>query len=460
MTNVEFKDKRSLDEGFWQDLEARLRSNLGQPCCTLSGISSGLITMPGDFAVVIHGEHECAACFHHIGPSAHKFYCVGLDEADFTCGQTRGKLRECLELVAREQKPQVIFVLGACPVEIIGDRFETTVEEVSKETGVTMVALHTSGLKVGSQAAMLDWMFETLASLPPVPREQMSWVSSAEYFNGSPERERGDVKRLPAINASLNLIGLPEFRRGTVPEWFDVFSQVGLSVVGTLPYGADLDTWRSLAHAKKTFVADRRLYPRLFEVLESFGQEVIEIPLPIGVKQTDAFYQVIGESFGVEEQITAIVAERKKIAEEKLEAFRNRVNGIKMAMGLRMLNNYRADQLAYEGLGDVEAITEMGFELSLLVQGPPEERFRARFEETFASLGCTLPFDIFPEPWGISKRLKSGGFDAAYLADHCRLEAREANVPMVVSRELLPFYDGVGHNLIRMGKTLEEVLDI
>ena len=105
-------------------------------------------------------------------------------------------------------------------------------------------------------------------------------------------------------------------------------------------------------------------------------------------------------------------------------------------------------------------MSEMGFDLKLLVQGPPEDRFRTRFQETFDQLGCTLEFDIFPEPWGLSKRLKEGGFDAAYLADHCRLEAREAQVPMVVSRELKPFYEGVRANLIRMGKTLETILDI
>ena len=80
--------------------------------------------------------------------------------------------------------------------------------------------------------------------------------------------------------------------------------------------------------------------------------------------------------------------------------------------------------------------------------------------EVFADDLVKIPFDIFPEPWGISKRLKAGGFDAAYLADHCRLEARQANVPMVVSRELRPFYEGVSPNLIKMGKRLEEILDI
>ena len=168
-------------------------------------------------------------------------------------------------------------------------------------------------------------------------------------------------------------------------------------MIANIPFGGDLNTWRSVGHAKATFVADRRLYPRLFSVLESYDQEVIEVPLPIGVKQTDAFYRIIGETYGVYEQIQETVAESRAAAVEELERFRARVNGIRMAMGLRMLNNYRADQLAYEGLGDVEAISEMGFDLKLLVQGPPRTGSEPG-SETFDQLGCTLEFDIFPEP--------------------------------------------------------------
>ncbi len=61
MSEGQSQQLKMLDESFWQDHEARLRNNLGQPCCTLSGISTGLIAMPGDFAVVIPGEHEWAA---------------------------------------------------------------------------------------------------------------------------------------------------------------------------------------------------------------------------------------------------------------------------------------------------------------------------------------------------------------------------------------------------------------
>ena len=160
-----------------------------------------------------------------------------------------------------------------------------------------MVSLHTSGLKVGSQAAMLDWMFETLAALPQVERANLSWVASEEhFFNKRPNQGTG---RIPPKERMLNLLGMPDWRRGTVPEWYSVLSSAGLGVIANIPFGGDLNTWRSVGHAKATFVADRRLYPRLFSVLESYDQEVIEVPLPIGVKQTDAFYRIIGETYGV-----------------------------------------------------------------------------------------------------------------------------------------------------------------
>ena len=184
-------------------------------------------------------------------------------------------------------EPGVVFVLGACPVEIIGP-------VRNHRTGLTgdgnTQVLHTSGLKVGSQAAMLDWMFET-ASLPQSTLKH-ELVSSEKSFYNRAASKKG---RVPAREFSLNIIGLPEWRRGNVPEWFHVLSEVGLNVVGNMPYGADLSTWRSLSHASATFVADRRLYPRLFEVLEGYDQEIVEVPLPIGVKQTDAFYRTIGK---------------------------------------------------------------------------------------------------------------------------------------------------------------------
>ena len=96
MVSVEFKEKKSRRR-LLAGCRSPCKSNLGQPCCTLSGISSGLITMPGDFAVVIHGSTNVRRV-STTWASVDRFFCVGLNEADFTSGDP-DKLEECLELV-------------------------------------------------------------------------------------------------------------------------------------------------------------------------------------------------------------------------------------------------------------------------------------------------------------------------------------------------------------------------
>ncbi len=289
-----FKQARTKDEPFWKKQEKRVQGALGQPCCTLSGISTGLITMEGDFAVIVHGEDECAACFRHIGPSAHNFFCTGLTEKEFVTGETAEPLDRCLRLVAEEVHPEAIFVLGACPVEVIGDRFETVVAKVQVDyPDIPMVAMHTSGLKVGSQAAMLDWMFSSLAALPTVEPLDEGWrrkvgalgMDMVSVFlsrkGDALDWARDQANNLPerphlSSDTALNFVGLPRATRqgSNEPEYAHVLREVGIDVVANYPNDATFQAWRAIKFAKATLVADRSLYPKLVKVLEDSGQTV------------------------------------------------------------------------------------------------------------------------------------------------------------------------------------------
>lgn len=467
-----FREARAQDESFWKVQEKRIQGALGQPCCTLSGISAGLISMEGDFAVVIHGEDECASCFRHLGANAHSFYCTGLTEKEFVTGETAPPLDRCLRLVAEQVKPQAIFVLGACPVEVIGDRFETVVHSVQEEfPHIPMVPLHTSGLKVSSQASMLDWMWSTLAELPMSEPVDQDWrrrvqllgleLLSVSRGNQPAEldwahREALSLPARPAISRdrAVNLIGAPEAVRAgaDIPEYVRVLSAAGLRVVANYPRTSSFDAWRAIKYAKASMVADRSLYPKLTAVLEASGQQVCDVPLPTGVSQTRAFYQVIGEVYGVQAEIAQATADAEGEAQRALDAFRARYAGLRVALGLRMLNNYEADQLAYSGLGDQAAMEELGFDLTIMVQGPPDKR--DKFQRLFDARGITVPFEMFAEPWTLSERIGGGRFDAAYLADHCRGECRKAGVPHIVSREFEPFFAGVPNNLRILDRVL------
>lgn len=462
------------DEAFWQRQEARISGALGQPCCTLSGMCSLLRSVTGRFAVVIHGERDCLNSFHlDQGPAVINFFTTDLSEREVTSGLTQEALKDCLQLVIAEHRPQVVFVLGTCLVEMIGDRFERVVDEISQKSGVPMAALHVSGLKLGSQGEMLDWLFETLADLPPAETAAPGWCRRAGTLGFSifiRQRQRdlqaakdlfGQISKLespqkPAPGRSLNFIGLPEGGRGGRMEPVVVLEDLGLEVNGIYPYGASLDDWRSIGQAGTSFVVDRQLYPRLIGRLERMGQRVVEIPLPVGVAQTDRFYRIVAETCGLGGKLDDYLQEQGRRAKARLEVFQKRRGKLRMAMGIRLLNNYRPDQLAYQGLGDVLALAEMGFDLTLLVQGPPEERSRKEFKSQLESLGCDLPFEVFPDPWSLSERLQAGRYDVAYLADHSREEAAKAGVPMVVSRGLAPFFAGIFHNLATLDRLLDE----
>ena len=118
-----------------------------------------------------------------------------------------------------------------------------------------------------------------------------------------------------------------------------------------------------------------------------------------------------------------------------------------------MIINYETDQLAYWGMGDYEALREMGFNVKVMVQGPPEKR--EVFRKTFARYGYDMDFEIFKEPWSLSEHLDGGRYDVAYLADHCRAEAKKAGVPMIVIREFDPFYGGLPPTLDHLDHLLK-----
>ncbi|MFM2160592.1 MAG: hypothetical protein RLZZ383_104 [Pseudomonadota bacterium] len=471
---------RVKDEAFWVEQEKNIQGALGQPCCTLSGIAASLMKTTGHFAVVVHGEDECASCFRHVGPAAVQFFCTGLTEQEFVTGRTSEPLRRCLRLVAEELAPDAIFVLGACPVEVIGDQFEDVVAAVGKEfPDIPMRALHTSGLKVGSQTAMLDWMFETLAGLPGETPRDPSWlrklidVAGEMYKLDLPSEHEtvtsvvGQIESVLAEVAenrvarpedSVILLGLPRVRYDgdtTAPEHVRVLQAAGLRLLGNYPQATSLDQWRWITWARNGFVADRSLYPKLVRRLEAAGQAIHEVPLPIGIRQSLEVYRLFGEATGRAEAIASVVAPLAEAAERALAEFRARYGGLRMAYAIRMNNNYDADELAYQGLGDFFALDELGLEMTLLVQGPPDKR--DRFEKMFERRGIRLPFEMFLEPWVMADLLQAGGYDVAYLADHCRNEATKAGVPMIPTRTLEPWLDGAVRNLQRFDHLLREL---
>ncbi len=424
------------DELFWREQENRLTRQIGQPCCSLSGMTSLLVGMAGNFAVVLHSESDCANCFLHTqGPSAPQFYSTRVSQARFTTGKLAEPLRRVLELVIKHRRPEAVFVLGNCLVEMIHDDFEGVAKKVQEKIGTPVLAMRTSGLRAGSQAEMIDWLYSTLAGL------------------GSKKKARGGTGL-----RRVNLIGTPELNHENARSELErVLSAAGIRINGSYPFEADLGDWQNIGEASANFVVDKTLFPKLLKKLGAAGLPSIEVPLPVGLEQTTRFLNAIGAHFGAEKEIERAIASDVSRLEARLGSFRKRFGGMRVAVGLRMVNNYRADQLAYDGLGDLNVFVEAGFDPTLFIQGPPEEKARRHFAQRLKSLGCELPFHVFPDPFDLPPLLRAGKFDVAYLADHARTEARKAGVPLIQSRSLEPLFGGALRNIDYLEKVLVEI---
>jgi nitrogenase molybdenum-iron protein alpha/beta subunit len=410
---------READEAFWLKQEARVQGATAQPCCTLSGVTTGLTAIRGNFAVVVHGEDECVSSFRNVGPAAARFFCTGLTDRNFTLGETAQELDHCLTLIADEIRPEAVFILGTCPIEVIGDRFEECVSKVAaRYPEIAFVPMHTSGLKVGTQADMLDWMFSSLAGLPP--------------------------KQIDLPENTINLLGLPDRFGPSQSNWMRLFELMGLHP-RMFPANSSLDDWRSIRQASVTYVLDRQLYPKLVGLLEEASCSVVDVQLPVGVDATTTLLSTVAAHSTVHDGWEERLAEERHHAEELVEDFRARHSGLRLALGLRMLNNYTSDSIAFAGMAEYDFWKELGFEITLLMQGPVEKA--PRFKEMLAARGFDHPFEMFPEPWTLADHLGPNRFDLAYLPNHCRAEANKAGVPMITSQRLQPWFDGVTHNI-------------
>lgn len=417
------------DEAFWREQERRAQT-LGQPCCTQSNMSWAMVDLPGDVCVVIHGESDCLNCFfHHQGQRAVDYYSTRLTERQLIMGDTRAPLRRLLELLAKERKPEVVIVLGTCPVEVIYDDFEPVVRNVSAETGVPMIALRTHGLGLVSLISCQDWLYATLAGFEP--------PATAKGLSG------------------INLVGLPPGPDSQ--EAREVLGQLGILVHGHYPEHVDFAGWRRIGLAERSFVVDSQTLPRLTAVLEAHGQQVDEVPLPLGLYHTERFYSLIASRMGVEPAkldalLEPLIAEHVP-AHRALSA---RVAGRRVALCIRMLKTHRSDLLAYEGLACLELLRGLGFEVQIFVQGPPEERAREAFARRLAELGyADIPFDVFRGPWELGERLRAGGFELSIMSDVARNVVEGVGIPMISSQSWRPFFQGVAHNLALLDRAAD-----
>jgi len=383
----------------------------------------------GNFAVIIHSYPDCANVIPKgmLGQLPGRFFCTNLRESDVMSGTTMDRLQECVKLVAEVENPDAVYVFGSCLSELIGDDIESVAAAAAGELSTTVIAVTSSGLDDTSQKRVID--------------------RHAELMYCAARTGPGTQKPL-----TVNLIGLP-YDDGEIEE---ILAEAGIGVNVHLNEKSRMSDWIKLLSGALNVVLDKELYSNLTGRMKAeHGTPLIEVPIPAGVKGTDSFFLKIAAHFKRKSQMKSVIEEKRKEAFEAVARKKADWKGLKLAYNIGTDRNYIPHITARNGLCEVDFFRELGFDVTLLIQGSPEPDRVLFISRLLDEMKITADFDIFVDNVSMTPALKKKNYNLVYCVGAMAEMVRPTQVPMIALGSLRTGYNGCLYNLGLIEKTLE-----
>jgi hypothetical protein len=440
------------------------------------GLGTLLLETEGSFAVVIHGDADCINPFlkvfpHRLAPdvarmrlSSDRFHVTGLTEPEVISGGGRDRLLRCIETAAEQQAPEIVFVLGTCLAEMIGEDVQGICEQAEKTLGVPVVPLRTGGLRLKTQAELLDRFGTLLASA----RETTGSLGDSDD-SGKPGTQAGvtglrsglhtvTTEGPQAVGGGIVLLGYPALRPWERDEVAGLVSAAGGRLAAELPARSSLAAWRGLTSAELVAIADPAFWPDLIALLERRNVPWVELPPPVGLEASHNFYARLLSHCPRGEDSRGKLDELSRSTRSFLDSLPVSgglgLAGLRVAYCIGSIKNYVAGQLAREGLGELPALLELGCDVEVLIQEREDQDARDRVRKNLDLLGVDLPFRNFNDPGVLGRELVAGKYRLAYCQDHLAGQARRAGLAHVRFGALRPGFIGMVHN----ARTLQAAL--
>ncbi len=415
--------------GYTSGVRPRERARLNQVVCTLEGMATLLRRTPGGFAVVIHGDRDCLNVLVQgmDGPGTDRFYCTNLSEADAVMGRSRARLERCLEAVCG-LGPDVVFLLGTCLSTLLGDELGSAASRVSASTGVPVVALEGAGMRFVSQASVVD-------------RHAGLMLGAVEASGLVPDGRSV---------TSVNLVGFDPGR-----EMIDLLGRLGIEVNSMLGLDASVEEFKRLPSARFNAVLDRELYGGfLEEASRRFGQRTVQVPFPVGHRASMEFLQALAGAVAPDRTLELVDDAAGEMGRQ-VESARGRVAGARLGYNIGSMKNLEPRTLALEGLSDLPAFEELGFEVIVLVQGDDRPERIEAVEATLEGFGCRAPQAVFADTVQFGRLCQETGCDLVYGADHLAGQMAPSKAGFLAFGSLLPGFEGTARNIERILFALE-----
>ncbi|MGD8400462.1 MAG: nitrogenase component 1, partial [Bacillota bacterium] len=261
--------------------------------CALEGVASVAAGI-GDVGIVIHSPQGCAATVaaafdaHEIDFTKRKVGRTRLFETDVVMGAAE-KLAGLIKEVDGTFGTQVLFVIGTCAADIIGEDIEGLCRQLQPDVRARLIPVMAGGFR-GDSYDGIDLGLKTL--LPFIATDR-------------PKTERS--VNLIAPQANLN----PTWRADL--EWVKTILQSFNIKVQTVL--SQLASWEELEEAGRAAASILLSH----DAGDSFGRKLQEIygipliladiPLPVGLKNTARWLRALGAYFDAEEQAEFLIGE-------------------------------------------------------------------------------------------------------------------------------------------------------
>lgn len=358
--------------------------------CALEGVANVLAGIK-DVSIVIHSPQGCAATVgaaydqHEIDFTKRKLACTRLFEKDIILGATE-KLEHMIRTANENYKSEVMFVVGTCAADIIGEDMEAVCRMMQPEVDAKLIPIQAGGFR-GSSYNGMDLGLQALFPLI----------------------KKASIK----VNNSINLIA-PQANSN--PTWWADLDWVR-KILGELDiYVQTVFTHEtSLREIEEAGMAGANLLLSLeggYQFAKKMEEEheipliMSDLPQPIGLKNTGRWLRALGEYFGKVEEVEKIIVKEEK-----------RVVNILRKRALMMIPRYRNCRIALSSDATIGiSIIRMLFEeLEMIPEVVLLKNCTSNAKEILESELCDMGLQptlvLNADGYEIKKALELGSFD-------------------------------------------------
>lgn len=359
--------------------------------CALEGVAS-VIAGIKDVSVVIHSPQGCAATVataydtHEIDFTKRKIGCTRLFESDIIMGATE-KLNDMIKEADTAFNTKVMFVVGTCSADIIGEDIEAVCRNMQPEVDAKLIPILAGGFRGNSYDGIdigLDALF------PFIKKDEAKIPNSVNII---------------APQANLNPTWWADLKYVT-----ETLEFLGIKVQTVFSHNTSLDEIEAAGKACANILLSHDVGYAFVEKMEKVhGIPLIlgNIPLPVGVKNTTQWLRVLGAYFNVEEKAEQLIEKGEELV---IEILRKRA--------LMIIPRYRNCKIAISsdatiGIGLVRMLfeeLEMVPELLLFKSGM--EKSKKILESELNSLGISPKVAFSIDGYQIKQTLTDISVDA------------------------------------------------